>query len=196
MLGHSSRAFPNGALPPAPPPPSPSPPPPPPPSTPPPFPLPPPSEEKHSDDSFQEFLNELDEKHKGRPPPKEVQAALLRSFETVRQEPNDSTAVYDVEDVDLNDGEDVDLEDSEDADLEDGRRRHAALLAKRRREAPPTTLALLHRQMVRGRMERRYAKTKRVAHREREDGTKTAHDIDAGLSGASNDDNNDGEAAA
>jgi hypothetical protein len=45
-------------------------------------------------------------------------------------------------------------------------------------------------------MERRHAKTKRVAHREREDGTKTAHDIDAGLSGASNDDNNDGEAAA
>jgi hypothetical protein len=54
--------------------------------------------------------------------------------------------------------EDADLEDDEDANLEDGCRRHAALLAKRRREAPPTMLAL-----VRGRMERRHAK--RVAHR-------------------------------
>jgi hypothetical protein len=96
------------------------------------------------DGSFQEFLNELDEKHNGQAPPEEVQAALLRSFETVRQEPNDSTAVYGVEDANLKDGEDADLEDGEDADLEDGRRRRAALLAKRRREAPPTTLALLH----------------------------------------------------
>jgi hypothetical protein len=85
----------------------------------------------------------------------------------------------DGEDADLEDGEDADLEDGEDADLEDGRRRHAVLLAKRRREAPPTMLALLHRQMVSGRMERLHAKTKRVAHREREDGTKTSHDVDA-----------------
>jgi hypothetical protein len=159
---------------------------------PPPSPPPPPPEEKHSDDdSFQEFLNELDEKHKGQPPLEKVQAALLRSFETARQEPNDSTAVYGVEDTDLEDGEDTDLEDGEDtdledgedADLEDGRRRRAVLLAKRRREVPPTTLALLHRQMVRDRMERRHAKAKRVAHREREDGTKTSHDVDAGPSG-------------
>jgi hypothetical protein len=88
--------------------------------------------------------------------------------------------------------EDADLEDGEEADLEDGRRRRAVLLAKRRREAPPTMLALLHRKMVCGRMERRYAK--RVAHREWKDGTKTAHDIDVGPSGASNNDNNDGEA--
>jgi hypothetical protein len=74
--------------------------------------------------------------------------------------------VYGVEDTDLNDGKDADLEDGEDANLEYGRRRHAALLAKRRREAPPTTLALLHRQTVRGKMERRHAKTKRVVHRE------------------------------
>jgi hypothetical protein len=40
--------------------------------------------------------------------------------------------------------------------------------------------ALLHRQMVCGRMERRHAKTKTVAHREREDGTKMDHEIDAG----------------
>jgi hypothetical protein len=59
-----------------------------------------------------------------------------------------------------------------------------------RREAPPTTLALIHMQMVRGRMERRHAKTKRV------DGTKTAHDVDAYPCSASNDDNDDGEAAA
>jgi hypothetical protein len=115
-----------------------------------------------------------------------VQAALLCSFETARQEPNDSSAVYDIEDADL--------KDVEDADLEDGRRRRAALLAKRRREAPPTILALLHRQMVRGRMKRRHAKTKRGAHREWEDGTKTAHDVDAGPSGGSNDDNDDGDA--
>jgi hypothetical protein len=74
--------------------------------------------------------------------------------------------------------EDADLEDGEDADLEDGYGRRAALLAKQRREAPPTTLALLHRQMVCGRMERHHAK--RVAHQERVDRTKTAHDIDAG----------------
>jgi hypothetical protein len=108
-----------------------------------------------------------------------VQAALLRSFETARQEPNDSSPVYGVEDADL-----------KDADLEDGCRRHVALLAKRHREAPPTTLALLHRQMVRGRMERRHAKTKRV------DGTKTAHDGDASPCSASNDNNDDGEDAA
>jgi hypothetical protein len=124
----------------------------------------------------------LDEKHKGQPPPEEVQAALLHSFETARQEPNDSSTVYGIEDTDLKDGED--------ADLEDDRHRHAALLAKRRREAPPTTPALLHRQMVRSRMERRHAKTKSV------DGTKTAHDGDAGPCSASNDDNDDGEAAA
>jgi hypothetical protein len=163
------------------------------------------------DDSFPEFLNELDEKYKGQPPPEEVQAAFLRSFETMRQEPNESSAVYGVEDTDLKDGKDADLEDSEDADLEDGedadledgkdagledgRRRRATLLAKQRRKAPLTTLALLHRQMVRGRMERRHAKTKRVAHRERENGTKTAHDGDAGPCSASNDDNDDGEAA-
>jgi hypothetical protein len=180
---------------------------------PPPSPPPPPPEEKHSDDdSFQEFLNELDEKHKGQPPPEEVQAALLHSFETARQEPNDSMAVYNIEDADLKDGEDANLEDGEDADLEDsehadlenyedidledGRRRHATLWSKRRRKVPPTMLALLHRQMVRGSMERRHAKTKRVAHREREDGTKMAHDVDVGPSGASNDDNDDGEAAA
>jgi hypothetical protein len=102
----------------------------------------------------------------------------------------------DGEDTDLEDGEDTDLEDGEDANLEDSHCRHAVLLAKRRREAPPTTLALLHRQMVHGRMERRHAKTKRVAHREPEDGTKKDHDIDAGPSGASNDDNDDGEATA
>jgi hypothetical protein len=50
--------------------------------------------------------------------------------------------------------------------------------------------------MVRGRMERHHAKTKRVAHREREDGTKIARDVDAGPFGTSNDDNDDGEAAA
>jgi hypothetical protein len=127
--------------------------------------------------------------------PEEVQTTLIRSFETARQEPNDSSAVYGIEDANLKDGEDADLEDGEDADLKDGRRRRAALLAKRRREAPPTTLALLHRQMVRDRMERRHAKTKRVAHREWEDGTKTAHDVDAGSSGVSNSDNDDGEAA-
>jgi hypothetical protein len=161
------------------------------PSTPPPS--PPPPEEKHSDDdSFQEFLNKVDKKYKGQPPPEEVQAALLRSFETARQEPNYSSAVYGVEDADLKDGEDADLEDAdlEDDDLEDGRRRRAALLAKRCREAPPTTLALLHRQMVHGRMERRHAKTKRV------DGTKTVHNGDAGPCSASNNDNDDGEAIA
>jgi hypothetical protein len=89
--------------------------------------------------------------------------------------------------------EDADLEDDEEADLEDGHCRHATLLAKRRREAPSTMLVLLHKKMVHGRMEQRYAK--RVAHQEREDGTKTAHNIDAGPSGASNDDNDDGEAA-
>jgi hypothetical protein len=48
---------------------------------PPPSPPPPPPEEEHSgDDSFQEFLNELDKKHKGQPRPEEVQAALLHSF--------------------------------------------------------------------------------------------------------------------
>jgi hypothetical protein len=119
-----------------------------------------------------------------------VQAALLRSFETARQEPNDSTVVYGIEDTDLEDGEDADLEDGEDANLEDGCHRRAALLAKRRREAPPTTPALLHKQMVHGRMERRHAKTKRV------NGTKTAQDIDASPCSASNDDNNDDEAAA
>jgi hypothetical protein len=103
-----------------------------------------------------------------------VQAALLPSFERARQELNDSTAVYGVEDADLKDGEDANLEDGEDADLGDGRRRRGALLAKRRREASPTTLALLHRQMVHDRMERRHAKTKRV------DGTKTAHNVDVG----------------
>jgi hypothetical protein len=41
----------------------------------------------------------------------------------------------------------------------------------------------------------RHAKTKRVVHREWEDGTKTAHDVDASPFGASNDDNDDGEAA-
>jgi hypothetical protein len=62
----------------------------------------------------------------------EVQVAWLRSFERARQEPNDSTAVYDIEDTDLEDGEDIDLKDDdcengdlkdddcEDADLEDG----------------------------------------------------------------------------
>jgi hypothetical protein len=50
--------------------------------------------------------------------------------------------------------------------------------------------------MVRGRMEQNHAKTKRVAHREREHGMKTDHDVDAGPSGASNDDNDDGEAVA
>jgi hypothetical protein len=55
-------------------------------------------------------------------------------------------------------------------------------------------LALLHRQMVRGRMEWRHAK--RVAHRAREDETKMAHDVDAGPSAASNNNNDDGEAAA
>jgi hypothetical protein len=43
-------------------------------------------------------------------------------------------------------------------------------------------------------MERRHAK--RVAHRVREDGTKTADDVDAGPSGATNNDNDDGEAVA
>jgi hypothetical protein len=152
-------------------------------------------EEKHSDDdSFQEFLNKLDKKHKGQPSPEEVQAALLHSFERAHQEPNDSTTVYGVEDADLKDGEGTDLEDDEDADLEDDYCRRAALLAKRHREAPPTTLVLLYRQMVCGRMERNHAKTKRVVHREREDGMKTAHDVDAGPSSASNDDNDDGEA--
>jgi hypothetical protein len=139
---------------------------------------------------------------------------LVHSFERARQEPNDSTAVYSVEDADIEDGEDADLKDGEDgedvedadledaedanledADLEDGLCRRAVLLAKRHREAPPTTLALLHRQMVHGRMERRHAKTKRVAHQEREDGTKMAHDIDVGPFGASNDNSNDSEAA-
>jgi hypothetical protein len=68
------------------------------------------------------------------------------------------------------------------------------LLANRRREALPTLLALLHRQMVHGRMEWRHAK--RVAHGARDDGTKTAHNVDAGPSGTSNNDNKDGEAAA
>jgi hypothetical protein len=136
------------------------------------------------------------QKNNGQPPPEEVQAALLRSFETARQQPNDSTAVYSVEDVVLKDNEDADLEDGENADLKDGRRRRATLLAKQRREALPTMLSFLHRQMVRSRMERRHAKTKRVAHQEREDGTKTAHDVDAGPSSASNDENDDGEAAA
>jgi hypothetical protein len=117
-------------------------------STPPPSPPPSPEEKHSNDDSFQEFLNELDEKHKGQPPPEEVQAALLRSFKTAHQELNDSTAVYGVEDADLKDGEDADLEDGKDADLEDGHRRRAALLAKRRREAPPTTLALLHKKIL------------------------------------------------
>jgi hypothetical protein len=81
--------------------------------------------------------------------PKEVQAALLRSFETAHQEPNDSSTVYGVEDADLKDCEDTDLEDGKDADLEDGCHRRAALLAKRRREASPTTLVLLHMQMAR-----------------------------------------------
>jgi hypothetical protein len=111
-----------------------------------------------------------------------VQAALLHSLETVRQEPNDSTSVYGVEDADLKDGED--------ADLKDGHHRRAVLLAKRHREAPPAMLALLYRQMVRGRMERCHANTKRV------EGMKTAHDVDAGLCSASNDDNDEGEAAA
>jgi hypothetical protein len=114
--------------------------------------------------------------------------------------------VYGVEDADLKDGEDADLKDGdcedvyledddcEDADLEDGRCRRAALLAKRCTEAPPTTLALLHRHMVRSTMEQRHAK--RVAHWEREDETNTAHNVDVGPSGASNDDNDDGEAAA
>jgi hypothetical protein len=103
----------------------------------------------HSDDdSFQEFLNVLGEKHKGQLPPEEVQAALLHSFETARQEPNDSSTVYGIEDTDLKDGKDADLEDD------------------------------------------RHAKTKSV------DGTKTAHDGDAGPCSASNDDNDDGEAAA
>jgi hypothetical protein len=121
------------------------PPPPPPPSTPPPSP-PSPPEDKHSDnDSFQEFLNELDKKHKGQPLPEEVQAALLRSFETARQEPNDSSAVYDIEAADLKDGKDANLKDTDLEDGEDDRCWRAALLAKRRREALPTTLALLHR---------------------------------------------------
>jgi hypothetical protein len=123
---------------------------------------------------------------------------LLRSSERARQEPNDSTVFYGIEDVDLEDDdcEDADLEDGDckDADLEDNRHRHAVLLAKQRREAAPTPLALLHRQMVRGKMERRHAK--RVAHGAREDGTKTAHNVDALPSGTRNDDNNDGEAAA
>jgi hypothetical protein len=113
-------------------------------------------------------------------------------------------AVYGVEDsdlkdgkdADLEDGEDIDLEDGEDADLEDDHHRRAALLAKRCREAPPTMLALLHRQMVHGTIERRHSKIKRVAHREREDGTKTTHDIDVGPCSASNNDNDDGEIAA
>jgi hypothetical protein len=90
--------------------------------------------------------------------------------------------------------EDADLEDGKDADFKDSRRRRAPLLVKRRREAPPTMFVLLHRQMVRSRMERCHAK--RVAHREREDRTKTAHDVDVGPSSASNNDNDDGEAAA
>jgi hypothetical protein len=45
-------------------------------------------------------------------------------------------------------------------------------------------------------MEWRHAKTKRVAHWEWEDMMKMAHDVDAGPSGASNDDNDDGKAAA
>jgi hypothetical protein len=171
-------------------------------STPPPSPPLLPEEEEHSDnDSFQEFLNKLDDTHKGQPPSEEVQAALLCSFERVRQEPNDSMAVYSVEGADLEDGEDVDLEDDdlkdgdcEDADLEDGRCRRAVLLAKRCREAPPTPLVLLHREMVHDKMEQRHVK--RVTHRTREDGTKTAHDVDVGPSGASNDDNDDGEATA
>jgi hypothetical protein len=136
------------------------------------------------------LLNELDEKYKGQPPSEEVQAALLCSFEMARQEPNDSSAVYDGEDADLKDGEDADLENGEDADLKDGRHRRAVLLAKRRREAPPTILALLHRQMVRDRMERRHAKTKWVY------GTKTDHESDAGPCSARNDNNDDGEVAA
>jgi hypothetical protein len=43
--------------------------------------------------------------------------------------------------------------------------------------------------MVRGRMERCHAKTKRV------NGMKMAHDVDAGPCSASNDDNDGGEAA-
>jgi hypothetical protein len=115
---------------------------------PPPSQPPPPPEEEHSDDdSFQEFLNKLDDKHKGQPPPGEVQAALLHSFERARLEPDDSTSVYSIENTDLEDGEDADLEDSDckDADLEDGRHRRATRLAKRCKEAPPTPLALLHR---------------------------------------------------
>jgi hypothetical protein len=54
-------------------------------------------------------------------------------------------AVYGIEDADLKDGKDTDLEDGEDTNLEDGHCRRAALLDKQRREAPPTTLALLHR---------------------------------------------------
>jgi hypothetical protein len=137
------------------------------------------------DVSFKDFHNDLDNKHKGKPPPPEkVQATLLRSFKRARQEPNGSTVVYDVEEA-----------DREDADLEDSHRRRAALLvAKRRREAPPTLLVLLHRQMLRSRMEWPHAT--RGTHRVVEDGTKTAHNVDAGPSGATNDDNNDGEAAA
>jgi hypothetical protein len=117
-----------------------------------------------------------------------VQAVLLRSFERACQEPNKSTAVYGVEDADLVDG------DCEDADQEDDRHRRAALLAKKRREAWPTPMALLHRQMVHGRMERRHAK--RVANGAPEDGMKTGHNIDVGPSDASNDDNDNGEVAA
>jgi hypothetical protein len=82
--------------------------------------------------------------------------------------------------------------DCEDANIEEDHHRRAALLAKRRREVPPTPLALLHRQMVHGRMEWRHGK--RVSHRVREDGTKTADDVDAGPSGATSNDNDDSEA--
>jgi hypothetical protein len=108
---------------------------------------------------------------------------LLPSFDRAGQEPDDSTVVYGIEDADC-----------EDTDLEDDRRRRAALLGKRRRETPPTLLALLHGQMIHGRMERRHAK--RVANGAPEYGTKMAHNIDGGPFGASNDDNDDGEAAA
>jgi hypothetical protein len=107
-------------------------------------PLPPPEEKHLGDDSFQQFLNELDKKYKEQPPPEEVQVALLHSFEMARQEPNDFSAVYSVEDADLKDREEADLEGGEDGDIEDSRCRRAALLAKGRSEAPPTTLALLH----------------------------------------------------
>jgi hypothetical protein len=106
---------------------------PPPPSTQPPSPLSPlsPEEEYSDDDSFQELLKKLKDKHKGQPPLQEVQAALLRSFERARQESNNSTAVHNIEDADLEDGdwEDADLKDGdcEDANLEEGNCKDADL---------------------------------------------------------------------